>query len=130
MKSLKIFLVLISLILISCSTKECKRDSDRLIFPMQNRQSSVGDQKMDSIKKVKVSKANGSLQCGMGKIISLDEMQKDLGVIQVFKAEVRNDGLMRIQVCGSPTGDHNVFEIAFTDLQAALNAGFKEWIAD
>ena len=77
--------------------------------------------------KIKVFKADGSLQCGMGKKISLDEMQKELKGIQVFNKYNQNDGLMRIQVCGSPTGDANIYEINQEDLEKALKLGFKQW---
>ncbi len=80
--------------------------------------------------RVKVSKSDGSLQCNQGKKIPLADMQKDLGTIQVFSSQNLNDGLMRIQKCGSPTGLHNVYEIDKKDLEAALAAGFKEWLVD
>ncbi len=35
--------------------------------------------------------------------------------------------MMRIQVCGAPTGNSNVYEIDRKDLEAALKVGFKEW---
>ncbi|WP_415061191.1 hypothetical protein [Bdellovibrio sp.] len=77
--------------------------------------------------RVKVYKADGSLQCGQGKMIPLVEMQKELKGIQVFSSVNKNDGMMRIQLCGSPTGNSNVYEIDRKDLEAALKAGFKEW---
>ena len=77
--------------------------------------------------KVKVYKPDGSLQCGMGAKISLDTMEKDLKGIKVFNRYNMNDGLMRIQVCGAPTGQSNVYEISRNDLDKALKAGFKEW---
>ncbi len=80
--------------------------------------------------RIKVSKLDGSLQCNQGKKIALADMQKDLGTIQVFSSQNLNDGLMRIQKCGSPTGLHNVYEIDKKDLEAALAAGFKEWLVD
>lgn len=78
--------------------------------------------------KVKVYKVDGSLQCGMGKAISVQEMQKEFGTLPVYKAENKNDGMMRIQVCGSPTGQCNVFEIDRKNLDAAIKLGFKEWL--
>lgn len=77
--------------------------------------------------RVKVHKPDGSLQCGMGKKIALEEMEKELKGIQVFSRSNQNDGLMRIQVCGAPTGQSNVYEISRSDLEKALKAGFKEW---
>ncbi|MFN8790376.1 MAG: hypothetical protein ACK5Y2_02860 [Bdellovibrionales bacterium] len=77
--------------------------------------------------KVKVYKPDGSLQCGMGQKIPLEVMEKELKGIKVHSRSNRNDGLMRIQVCGAPTGNSNVYEIDRTDLEKALKKGFKEW---
>lgn len=77
--------------------------------------------------RVKVYKPDGSLQCGQGKAISLSEMQKELGGLKVHSSFNKNDGMMRIQVCGSPTGNCNVYEIDRKNLQDALKKGFKEW---
>lgn len=80
--------------------------------------------------KVKVYKADGSLQCGQGKALSIQEMQKELKNIKVYSSANKNDGLMRIQVCGAPTGNSNVYEIDGKDLEAALKLGFKQWTFD
>ncbi|KYG65281.1 hypothetical protein AZI87_12050 [Bdellovibrio bacteriovorus] len=77
--------------------------------------------------RVKVHKPDGSLQCGQGKAIPVAEMQKQLKGIKVYSSSNQNDGMMRIQVCGSPTGMSNVYEIDRKDLEAALKLGFKEW---
>lgn len=86
--------------------------------------------KSSSSERVKVYKADGSLQCGQGKKIALAEMQKDLKDIQVYSSENKNDGMMRIQLCGSPTGNCNVYEIDRKDLDGAVKNGFKEWTAE
>lgn len=79
-------------------------------------------------KTVLVYQPDGSLQCGMGKKVAPEAMEKKLlGGIKVFSRDNRSDGLMRIQVCGSPTGMINVFEISETDLQEALKRGFKKF---
>lgn len=80
--------------------------------------------------KVRVYKPDGSLQCEMGKKTSVETMEKELKGIQVFSRSNRNDGLMRIQVCGAPTGNANVYEISRNDLEKALKKGFKEWTFD
>ncbi|MBC7458424.1 MAG: hypothetical protein H7235_09110, partial [Bdellovibrionaceae bacterium] len=59
--------------------------------------------------------------------ILLVDMQKDLKDIVVFSASNQNDGMMRIQVCGADTGNHNVYEIAESDLEKAKSYGFKQW---
>lgn len=80
--------------------------------------------------RVKVHKPDGSLQCGQGKAIPVAEMQKQLKGILVHSASNKNDGMMRIQLCGSPTGNSNVYEIDRKDLEAALKLGFKEWTVE
>ena len=55
-------------------------------------------------------------------------MRKQLGDIEVFSAENKHDGMMRIQVCGQPTGQNNVYEIDVKNLEAALKLGFKKWV--
>lgn len=80
--------------------------------------------------RVKVYKADGSLQCGQGQVIPAAEMQKELKNIKVYSSANKNDGMMRIQVCGAPTGNSNVYEIDRKDLAAAIRMGFKEWTAD
>lgn len=86
--------------------------------------------KPSSADRVRVFKFDGSLQCGLGQAKSLSEMQKDLKGIQVFQSWKRHDGMMRIQLCGSPTGQSNVYEINRKDLEAAVKMGFKEWTID
>ncbi len=76
---------------------------------------------------IKVFKYDGSQQCGMGKAISLSEMQKELAGIAVFSAENKADGLMHIQACGTPTGRANVYEIEKTQLDTAKKKSFREW---
>jgi len=76
---------------------------------------------------VLVYKADGSLQCGAAKGLSAEEMGKQLGPIKIFSREKKPDGLMHIQVCGSPTGMINVYEISASDLTAAEKLGFKRF---
>lgn len=77
--------------------------------------------------RMKVFKYDGSLQCGMGKPIAISEMQKELTGITIYSAENKADNLMHIQMCGSPTGHANVYEIDRTSLEVAKKKGFKEW---
>lgn len=86
--------------------------------------------KSSATDRVKVFKPDGSLQCGQGKAVPVAEMQKDLKGIKVYSAVNKNDGMMRIQLCGSPTGNSNVYEIDRNDLPAALKLGFREWTAE
>ena len=74
-----------------------------------------------------VYKNDGSLQCGVSQAIPIDEMAKELGDIKVYSSANKHDGMMHIQVCGSSTGQVNVYEIAKSDLKKALSKGFKPW---
>lgn len=77
--------------------------------------------------RVFVYKYDGSLQCGMGKAVSLETMAKELQGIPLLSSVKKPDGLMHIQVCGSITGMANVYEIASKHLKAAEAKGFKRW---
>ena len=115
-------------LLTGCSLKQCKIE-DRVIAKTDGEQTSMSAKK-DLSKHVYVYKADGSLQCGQGQKIPLQDMSKELLPIRIFSAESKNDGLMRIQVCGHPTGYCNVYEIVEDDLDQALKLGFKKWIRD
>lgn len=124
----KLLLFLIGAILMSCSTTPCP------IEMKPSPQVDGGPKSMTAEKdlttRVRVFKPDGSLQCGMGKKIDPQVMQKELGEIQIFSAENMHDGLMRIQVCGHPTGHCNVFEILQADYDKAQKLGFKKWTRD
>ncbi len=80
--------------------------------------------------RVLVYKYDGSLQCKMGKAISVEKMAKDLQGIQIFSSFKKQDGLMHIQACGSITGQANVYEIPSQYLKQAEAKGFKKWSFD
>lgn len=123
MKSYLLFFAFIAT-LSACSHGNCraqkKSDNNSKVSEVPVAASSTTD-------RVQVYKSDGSLQCGQGKQISVADMEKDLKGIKVYSSANKNDGMMRIQVCGAPTGNHNVYEIDRKDLEAALKAGFKEW---
>lgn len=75
-----------------------------------------------------IAKPDGSLQCKKAKGTSVEKMQEELKGIQVFSAVKKQDGLMHVQLCGSPTGMHNVYEISAKDLPAAEQLKFKKWL--
>jgi hypothetical protein len=130
----KIIFLILTLSFVGCQNKPC-RDL-RTQKSESNSQTSTSPslplaENMNSgILKVKVYKPDGSLQCGMGKKISLQDMKKQLQGITVHSQNTLNDGLMRIQVCGAPTGESHVFEISDSDLQEALKLGFKQWTSN
>lgn len=123
---MKRWILLFTFFCLGCTSGNCR----------SQRESKMDDKKQDEVisqisansqARIKVYKYDGSLQCGMGKAIPLAEMQKSLAGITVHSAENKPDGLMHTQVCGSPTGRANVFEIDKTSLEAAKKKGFKEW---
>lgn len=112
----------------ACSSRPCKIEERTDIVMIENKKST--SEKKDLTQRVFVYKPDGSLQCGQGEKIALERMQKDLGSIEVFSSANKSDGMMRIQVCGSPTGYNNVYEINLSDLDAAIKLGFKKWMRD
>jgi hypothetical protein len=78
---------------------------------------------------VEVAVADGSLQCESksGKPIEVFRSRLINAGIEVFSEERKPDGLMRIQKCGAPTGQHFVFKISAADLDKALSLGFIRW---
>ena len=123
----------------SCQTKPCKIEE-------RSTQSSAGESETSSqtkltdeaqkalkgtqMSRVKIFKADGSLQCNQGKKISLDEMAKQLKDIKIYSSENKHDGLMRAQMCGRPTGFNNVYEIDVDNLDKAVKLGFNKWIRE
>jgi len=67
---------------------------------------------------VKIFRYDGSLQCGMGQVVSLEEMARELAAanIKVLSSEKRVVSGLIIALCGAPTGMANVYEIAKDDL--------------
>lgn len=124
-----ICILILSCLIVSCSSTQCKRKDKVPAMPNdtnvdQNLQISQDGSKP---KTVFVSKNDGSLQCGVGQNIPPEEMAKELGDIKVYSLANKHDGMMHIQVCGSSTGQVNIFEIAESDLKKAINKGFKPW---
>lgn len=77
--------------------------------------------------RVRVYKPDGSRQCEKGGGKSVEAMERELAGITVRAREKRKDGLMHIQVCGSPTGVVNIYEIDSTFLKQAEERGFKRF---
>lgn len=127
-KSLNIFVTSFLFLGLGCAQTNCRAVAEKNgetpppirkeIDPMSK--TSVAD-------RVFVYKPDGSLQCNQGKATSLAEMKKELGAIPVYSSVKKNDGQMRIQVCGAPTGMSNVYEIDRNQLQAVMRLGFEEW---
>lgn len=117
LKKQVILVLSVVFVVMGCSSTHCRMKEFQ----------ALESQKEKKVKTVKIYRYDGTLQCGMGKRISIDEMQKELKEIPVLSSAHLNDGLMRIQLCGSPTGDANVYEIEETHLEKAKALGFREW---
>lgn len=77
--------------------------------------------------RIRVYKSDGSRQCEKRTGRSVESMERELAGIPVHHREKRSDGLMHIQVCGSPTGMINIYEIDSSNLKKAEERGFKKW---
>jgi hypothetical protein len=119
-------IITIVLVFSACASKPCKIEERKEVVMTGNEKTS--SQKKDLSKRVFVYKNDGSVQCETGGKTTLDNMKKELGTIEVFSSANKHDGMMRIQVCGAPTGFCNVYEIEEKDLEFALKAGFKKWL--
>ena len=122
----KILLIALGMIFVACANQACKIEERKDVAMTGNEKSS--SQKKDLSQRVFVYKLDGSLQCEQGKKIPVETMKKELVDIEVFSSENKHDGMMRIQVCGSPTGMSNVYEIDQKDLDKAIKLGFKKWM--
>lgn len=127
LKRFSVSIIFMSLFL-GCAATTCKIE-DRPPVEIKGNEKTMTQAK-DLTSRVRVYKPDGSLQCGQGQKIDPNTMQKDLQDIEVFSADNKHDGLMRIQMCGHPTGTCNVYEISGADLDRALKLGFKKWTRD
>jgi hypothetical protein len=116
----RIFILFASFFFIAaCSNKPCREVN------MTGVPESI--QATSSNKNILVYKYDGSKQCGEGKEITLDAMSRQLQDIKIVSMSKKHDGMMRIQVCGAPTGHANVYEISDKDLNKAKSYGFQLW---
>jgi hypothetical protein len=79
---------------------------------------------------IEVAKYDGSLQCEMGRPVSLDEMEKELHAanIAVRGKAKKADGIQHPRMCGASTGTMNVYRIKTSDLEKARVVGFVLYI--
>lgn len=73
-----------------------------------------------------ISRPDGSLSCGMKEAQSLETAAAELekAGVRVFGSAKGNDGKMRAQMCGLPTGNLNRFKILEADVEKAKGLGF------
>lgn len=130
---MKIALLAFSLFVLGCASGNCrsKKMESEAHTPQATTSETAGAAAMAKSstpqERVKVYKYDGSLQCGQGKAVAVAEMAKELKGIQVYSSENKPDTLMRTMVCGTPTGQANVYEIDKSQLAEAKKRGFKEW---
>lgn len=76
---------------------------------------------------VEVFRPDGSRQCEAGSGVPLAAMVAELTAAGVLVLDQRtgNDGVMRIAVCGAPTGSIHIFRIGAAGLATALAMGFR-----
>lgn len=119
--------------LAGCAAKTCRRKdqipphpNSEAVFSHQQKELAQ-TKKNQARQRILVYKYDGSRQCGQGTTVPLEAMAKDLQPISIFSKTKKNDGLVRIQMCGAPTGRANVYEISQKDLPKAKALGFKVW---
>ena len=119
MKQLLAITIMSIFVFAACSTKPC-REVNMAGVP-ENIQTT------NTTKNILVYKYDGTKQCGEGQETTLDAMSRQLRDIKIISMSKKHDGMMRIQVCGAPTGHANVYEILDTDASKAKNYGFLPW---
>ncbi len=117
-----LFLIGFALLGTACSLKHCRGPGDKPL-PQKN----TGKKALKTENSIWVYKYDGGKQCDRRPPVGIKTAQKDLGEIPVLEAKKQNDGLMRIQACGAPTGMANTYKINKADLSDAEARGFKPW---
>ncbi len=115
------------LFLVGCAQGHCRLRAEQPTLEQPLAAAVEATPKTDVNGRIFVYKYDGSQQCKDGKQTSLDVMAKELGKITIFSSVKKRDNLMHIQVCGSPTGMANVYEISEKSLKDAESKGFKKW---
>lgn len=123
-KVFSFILAILSFGIFSCQSANCRPSPEVKKIEVPTAKPST------SAERILIYKFDGTLQCGQGREIPVADMKKDLSPIIVYQSFKKNDGQMRIQVCGAASGMANVFEIDRNDLTMALKKGFKEWTAE
>ena len=71
---------------------------------------------------------DGTIHCDKSPGMTLDRIGQELSSagIKVFSSRKGYDGREGIALCGTPTGQINIYEIASSDVFEALLLGFKQ----
>jgi hypothetical protein len=116
------------ILLAGCAQGHCRKQAEPPAGqPALNVSAPINPEKPSDQDHIFVYKYDGSLQCGMGKPVTVEAMAKELHGIPLKSSSKKTDGLMHIQVCGSITGRANVFEIPVKFQKTAESRGFKKW---
>lgn len=128
---------LLSFVLVACANGNCRQIQSQeqapKIVAANTAAPSAADMAQNDIaatRRILVYKNDGSLQCQQGVAQPVEEMALQLKAIKVFSGVNKSDGRMHVQVCGTPTGKVNVYEILESDLAKAQKKGFKLWNFD
>lgn len=116
----------------ACATGRCPRAgaADAAVAPVAAAPEAAalpGKVATKTVTTILVYKPDGSLQCGMGKGLSAEDMEKQLAGLGVTARSKREDGMMHIQACGQATGMANVYEIPESSLAVAEKRGFRRF---
>lgn len=76
---------------------------------------------------MEVARADGSLQCGSGPVISLEESVAEVEAagFEVNDARKAHDGHKRIAACGASTGNIHVLTIRSDHFESVQAMGFE-----
>lgn len=113
----------------ACTTQSCKRQE----IEQKNKEGtgleSAGTS--TSAPNIWIYKYDGELQCQKGSGKSLETMRnEDLQGITVVEMEKRRDNLMYNAACGRKQGTANAYLIPASELEKALERGFRVWNFD
>lgn len=124
---MKIKSFVIALTVIGCSSAQCRKP---MSINKENEAGAVIEKLLAGPGRALVAKKDGSKQCektDQTSAKSLEAMKSELRDIKVYDMAKQQDGVMRIALCGSPTGNYNVYEISEEDVNKSLSFGFVRW---
>src|SRR5690606_38560620 len=107
--SQKLFIVALIATLTSCASGHCRKTTVPMKPTGPTTSSSTTEPTQEGTEWI--YKYDGSLQCSQGNETSLEQAAQQLEGIEILAQEKRTDTLMRVQVCGQPTGRANAFKI-------------------
>lgn len=139
-----VFVLVLAMALSACTSHPCREprmpELDKTVKPLvvlgpngvpmpvepPPKLTTTSDSNGETIR-ARVYKPDGSRQCEKSAGIALETMERELAGFVVHNREKRKDGLMHIQICGSPSGMINLFEIDASFVKQAEQRGFKRW---